>query len=156
MATGPAEERLRSVARPLMHRFDGHRVGLCLLDSPIPGAYAWPSGKIYVTRGLVEILADDELAAAVAHEFGHLLGNGNMPPPASLRGCAKEKARDEESRADALGVQLLRVSGFDPQAMTWMLAKLAADPSLSEHCRASILQRKERLSSSTAILPGHQ
>jgi hypothetical protein len=40
-----------------------------------------------MSRALVDLIADDELAAALGHELGHLLDRGNLPaPPVALRG----------------------------------------------------------------------
>jgi predicted Zn-dependent protease len=44
-----------------------------LLDMPEPNAFALPGGFIYVSRGLLAYLnSEDELAAVVGHEIGHV------------------------------------------------------------------------------------
>lgn len=45
-----------------------------LINSHEPNAFALPGGFLYVSRGLIELIAsEDELAAAVAHEMGHVV-----------------------------------------------------------------------------------
>ncbi len=55
-----------------------------VLNSPSPAAFSFPDGSIYVARGLAERLTNDELAAAIAHELGHLLHDGVIAAPAAL------------------------------------------------------------------------
>jgi predicted Zn-dependent protease len=89
------------------------------------GAWAWPDGRVRVSRALVDLLDDDELAAALAHELGHLLDRGDLPaPPAALLGGAE--GDDPEIRADRIGCRLLAAGGLAPDAMTRMLTKVAA------------------------------
>src|SRR5712671_4733615 len=73
-----------SVARLRGGSLSGARVQV--LDCDAAAAYAWPDRSIFATRGLVDLLADDELAAALAHEMGHLISDGWMQPPVALRG----------------------------------------------------------------------
>ncbi len=89
------------------------------------GAWAWPDRRVRVSRALVDLLDDDELTAALAHELGHLLDRGDLPsPPAALIGGAS--GDDPELRADQIGRRLVEASGRSPDAMARMLAKIAA------------------------------
>jgi predicted Zn-dependent protease len=46
-----------------------------LVNSHEPNAYALPGGFLYVSRGLIELIgSENELAAVVAHEIGHVVG----------------------------------------------------------------------------------
>ena len=46
-----------------------------VLDSPVHNAFAAPGGIIFVSKALVNLLADEsELAAVLAHEVGHVAG----------------------------------------------------------------------------------
>ena len=80
--------RLLSVGK----RFEPHVLpGCChyeIADGSNAGAFAWPDGRIRVTRGLIDLLNDEELAAAVAHEIGHLLADGYLAGRFSLHGAA--------------------------------------------------------------------
>ena len=51
-------------------------------------AYAWRDGTVYVTAALVDRLDDEELAAAIAHELGHLVADGHLRAIAALDGGA--------------------------------------------------------------------
>ncbi len=87
-----------------------------------PGAWAWPDGRIEVSRTLVDSLDDQELAAALAHELGHLLDGGHLPAvPHALAGGG-----DIERRADRVGCGVLLRHGVPGDAMPRMLAKVAA------------------------------
>lgn len=89
-----------------------------------PGAWSRPRGPIEVSRALVDLVDDDELAAAIAHELGHLHADGTWRRPlASLSGDA---SRDAEMRADELGCRILASRGVPPAASVGLLQKLAA------------------------------
>ena len=42
-------------------------------DQSFVNAFAFPGGRIFVTRGLLNLCDDDELAAVIGHEIGHVL-----------------------------------------------------------------------------------
>ncbi len=87
-------------------------------------AFAWPDGSVLVTRDLVDLLDDEQLAAAIAHEIGHLLDDGHLAAPAAL---ADAPADDEpERRADRTGCRLLAEAGRSPDAMPRMLVAVNA------------------------------
>lgn len=89
-----------------------------------PGAWAWPKGPIHVSRTLVDLVDDDELAAAIAHELGHLQADGTWRGPlASLEGTNDPGG---EARADELGCRLLALRGIPPAATVRLLEKLRA------------------------------
>ena len=45
-----------------------------LVNSHVPNAFSLPGGFLYVNRGLIELIGtEDELAAALAHEIGHVV-----------------------------------------------------------------------------------
>jgi predicted Zn-dependent protease len=49
-----------------------------LIDSPIVNSFSVGAGRIYVTRNMVTFLrSDDELAALIGHEMGHILTHQN-------------------------------------------------------------------------------
>jgi predicted Zn-dependent protease len=46
-----------------------------LINSHVPNALSLPGGFLYVNRGLVELIGtEDELAATLGHELGHVVG----------------------------------------------------------------------------------
>ncbi|GEP09222.1 M48 family metalloprotease [Methylobacterium gnaphalii] len=113
-----------------------------LLDSPVVNAFALPSGRLYVTRGLVALASDtSEVAAVLAHEIAHVtLRHATARTEMALRsqlvsrvvadvlndpatGAQMESqskvtlarfSRDQELEADAAGVKTLAGAGFDP------------------------------------------
>jgi len=114
-----------------------------VLNIGTAGAYGWPDGNIFVTRGLMDILNNDELAAAIAHEMGHLLADGHLRTVVSLNGCCKEP--DAEARADAVGSELLQIQGIPAQAMIAMLQKVRQSLISSPSCQQAIGYRIDLL-----------
>ena len=119
-----------------------------VLDEDTVAAWSWPDGSIFVTRRLVDALGDDELAAAIAHECGHLLADGHMQAPNSLRGYPK--GLDVESRADAIGSNLLELNGLPRDAMIRMLAKVRSSSGLSGGVQRDLSRRIALLSGAHA------
>jgi predicted Zn-dependent protease len=147
------QDRVELVSRPLLARLREPHVTVQVLDSDCVCAYGWPNGRLFVTRGLVDLLDDHELAAAIAHEMGHLLNDGHvrhadhLQTAVSLRGCAEQsEALDAESEADAIAADLLAVEGMSPTAVLRMLEKVSAAGSASPACRAALGQRISLLS----------
>jgi Zn-dependent protease with chaperone function len=103
-------------------------------------AYAWPDRAVYVSRGLIDALDDEELAAAIAHELGHLLDGGHVAPPAGLRGD-RFSGDDPEMRADAIAAVLLNRVGVPPDAVARMLEKVAASEDVLAETRAKMTTR---------------
>jgi predicted Zn-dependent protease len=115
-------------------------------------AYSTLGGYIYVYEGLVDFVqSDDELAAVVGHETGHierrhlvttqakaqilnlLFGIASLFSPFLYRfgnlaeaGVLQKMSRADELQADRYGLQLMSRAGFDPQADVTMLQHLAA------------------------------
>ena len=84
-----------------------------VLGDAEPAAFAFRDGSVFVTRGLVSLLDDGELSAALAHEVAHLSGRGDgLPGP------------EAERLADRIGADLLRASGLSPALMPRMLRSL--------------------------------
>lgn len=44
---------------------------ISILRSKVPNAFSLPGGRNYITRGLVELLDDDEIAGVLGHELAH-------------------------------------------------------------------------------------
>lgn len=141
LAGGAIEERARRVAAPLVAACGEGRIAVKVLASDAVTAYAWPGGEIYLTHGLLERMDDAEVAAAVAHEVGHLLNDGHLKRPVGLKGC--DAAEDEEAAADRTGVELLKRCGMEGGAMRRMLEIVARHS--GSGCRADLSRRLERL-----------
>jgi len=117
----------------------------------VENAFALPGGYVYIFKALFEKLDDDEIAAILAHEVGHVCarhgikrlqsGIGYQILQILVAGGAKDSytrrkageafgqlmlanSREHEFEADALAVKYLRKSKFDPEAMVRVLDKL--------------------------------
>ena len=67
--------KLYHILPPICQRLGIREPGFYLEMNPMPNAYAFGDTytAITITSGLVEMLTEDELAAVVAHECGHIL-----------------------------------------------------------------------------------
>lgn len=71
---GPDTERVRAIGQRLLreNRFLDQGYRFLLLDTDTVNAFAAPTGPLYVTRGMLDILeSDDELAGILGHELSH-------------------------------------------------------------------------------------
>jgi Zn-dependent protease with chaperone function len=130
-------ERVCACLRPSRH------VKTYVLASPQPAAYSWRNGDLFVTEGLLQLLDDDELAAALAHEIGHLQRPVRTAEVVGLQG--KEDGLRVEVDADRIGVRLLRRIGIAPATMAAMLDKVKEAAILDENYRNDLSVRIERL-----------
>jgi Zn-dependent protease with chaperone function len=131
-----AEQRLEVALERLRVSYQGP-ARVCVLDSPKPAAYSWSNGNIYLTRGLIERLNDDEMSAVIAHELGHLTHADSASQGFALGGL---RTGDEQS-ADAVGIMLLRLSGIPPAALAHALAKVRDAPQTPVDVRQSLTAR---------------
>ncbi|KAG2426351.1 hypothetical protein HXX76_013108 [Chlamydomonas incerta] len=123
-----------------------------VIDNPTPNAFVVPGGKVVVFTGLLRLLghSDDELAAVMAHEVGHILARHTaermstlnvwtlmnmvlrltlgfgLPNVAMYMGIFLPYSRLAEYEADLIGLRLMARACFDPTAAPHMLAKLNA------------------------------
>jgi predicted Zn-dependent protease len=123
-----------------------------ILDTDLVNAFALPGGYIFVTRGLMnEIDDDDELAAVVGHELVHVAmkhsiqmykrGMKNMVinllvlaltrEPAAViasemiqQGRSEIWGRQAEIDADTFGAEYVVKAGYDPAAMMRFFEKM--------------------------------
>jgi predicted Zn-dependent protease len=131
-----------------------------LLNSPINNAMAIPGGYVYVTRQLLALMNDEaELAAVLGHEVGHVAARhsssrsrtssvgsvlagilGAVTGNATVGQIAGQAAqlytlrfsRQQELQSDDLGVRYLSTAGYDPLAMSTVLASLANQNALDQ------------------------
>lgn len=127
-----------------------------VLDDPAINAFALPGGHVYVTRGLLtHLLSEDELAAVIAHEVGHIearhaaIGHHNNkiagrktgfvttvadPQRSHATAVATGATRLEllaygragELQADKLGLGYLQKTEYDPHALLEVFTLLGA------------------------------
>jgi predicted Zn-dependent protease len=126
-----------------------------LLDDSAVNAFALPGGWVYVTRGLlVQLGSDDELAAVLGHETGHVTARHGVvqlrkqntarrtvgifrvidPNLRHVGGLAATAAgvallkysRDDEHEADDLAVRYVKRGGWDTRALVRVFEVLTA------------------------------
>jgi predicted Zn-dependent protease len=137
----------------------GGRCTFSVIDTPVVNAFASPPGcDIYVTRGLLGLIrSEDELAAVLGHEVGHvaadhagrrqtrstitgigaiLLGAvAGSAEVAELAGKAGQLgvlsySRGQEFEADNLSARYLASAGYSPFGLADMLSALQASDQL--------------------------
>jgi predicted Zn-dependent protease len=129
-----------------------------LLNSRVNNAFALPGGYVYITRQLLGLMNDEaQLASVLGHETGHvtdrhsakrynsqmfgtigallvgvLTGSGEL---ANAIGQASQAytlsySRNQEFKADELGLRYLSRAGYDPYGAADMLTALGSQTSL--------------------------
>jgi predicted Zn-dependent protease len=136
----------RTLARLSVANVTSKRLSIAILDTSAIGAFSWPCGQVFVTRGLVDLVDDDELCAAIAHEAGHLVVDGHLPPPAALDGSRRSSRQGCEIVADRMACALLKGSSVDEQALPRLLKKIANQPAASPASRTQLSHRIAQLS----------
>lgn len=150
----PAVRRIvdETVARLASATGSGSLYEVTLLNSPVVNAFALPTGRLYLTRGLLALANDRaELAAVVAHEIAHVQARHAMEraelqqrselvsrvvaqvledPAAGALVQARSKvtiasfSRQQELEADLIAVRAIAAAGFDPYGASRFLASL--------------------------------
>lgn len=123
-----------------------------VLDEKEVNAVSLPGGYVYIFKGLIDkVDNDDELAGVVAHEVAHIVarhsikklqaqqgysimrilvaaspGGGNVGGAADLAftELMLGYSREDELLADQLGARYLKRAGYDPEGMEKFLRKL--------------------------------
>jgi predicted Zn-dependent protease len=126
---------------------------LTILNSPSINAFALPSGRLYVTRGLLALANDDaEIAAVIAHEMAHVsarhaVARADLERQSALvsvvmkdllhdpeRGKQSQArsqvtlasfSRAQELEADQIGVRTIARAGFDPYGAARFLQSMS-------------------------------
>lgn len=145
---------LEEITRRLVAATDRpeERYRVTILDSPVVNAFALPSGRLYVTRGLIALANDtSELAAVMAHEIAHVTLRHaaartelearsalvtrvvsdvlrDQSASARIRDASRYEfasfSRAQELEADAVSVRTLDRAGFDPHGAARFLTAL--------------------------------
>ena len=125
-----------------------------VLEDKDPNALSTPGGHVYVNSGLMEKANDDELAAVIAHEVGHVAARHSVKAMQANMATSLVTAlafstvetkkevrqgaavalnlimlgysREDEFEADKLGIRYAYYAGFDPDGMVTFLEKLQA------------------------------
>lgn len=124
-----------------------------LINDDTPNAFALPGGYVGVNTGLFQVVHDEnQLAAVMGHEIAHviarhpaermsrqaLVGTGtavlggaapelaNIAAAAATLGLVLPFSREQESEADAIGLQYMARAGYDPHAAVEVWQNFAA------------------------------
>jgi predicted Zn-dependent protease len=149
-----AEAMVNDIVARLVSASDmpGARYEVSILDTPTVNAFALPSGRIYVTRGLLALANDaSELAAVLAHEIAHVVARHAdarvalqrrddlisrvsedvLKDPAAAenirsasRRTLSQFSQTQELEADHLGIRMVAKAGFDPYGAVRFLTAL--------------------------------
>jgi predicted Zn-dependent protease len=140
-----------------------------VVRDPRVNAFAVPGGWVYVHGGLLAaVRSDDEFAAVLGHEIGHVHGRhlvrqqeqtaalnytamlgmllGAIQPAAGALATAASQAaalqyqRDFEQEADYFGARHMQEAGYDPRAMLDFFQQLADQQRLSPTLAPAYLQ----------------
>jgi beta-barrel assembly-enhancing protease len=125
-----------------------------VLDDDEVNAVSLPGGFVYVNKGLIDKVSnDDELAGVLAHEVGHIVARHSIKKLQGFQGYSILRiliaaapgsgsaavgnaadaaftqvllgySREDELLADQLGARYLKLSGYDPRGMINFLEKL--------------------------------
>lgn len=136
MESAPRLARANTICRALEGDSFEPALQAHILNSDAVCAYAFAPGDVFVTRGLMDRATDDQLAAAIAHEMGHLISDGKTRDLVAIRGTPG--AHDAEARADAIGCQILLAHHIPSTAMIHML-QLVSDT--NPLCRCDLERR---------------
>lgn len=126
-----------------------------IADTPVPNAFAFADGTVYVSRGLLALVnTEDELVNVLGHELAHVEadhhrarvlegqsgGLGGVLGALLLHSPGEVAAysRNQEHDADRRGQELARLAGADPAAMATFLRSLDA----SERLRTGVMRRQ--------------
>lgn len=119
--SGEAEQARANAA--LARLYSGTKLSVKVLNSNECAAFSFNDGAIFISRGLMGRLTDDELAAVVSHEIGHLLHNGVVQSPTALTGSFQ--GLDIETEADMRGRALLISRNVPAGSLASALEKVA-------------------------------
>lgn len=180
----------RSLAR-LVHAspgLAGQKVSLVAYTSKFLNAHEADHGVIVISAAAWskdKDLAEDEVAAMLAHEVAHLelkdsqrmacealayVSNAELTLPSAIRETAREAysgdthlsltlatlSQAREKAADVRGAQLLAAAGYDPLAMARMLRKLAPPGAFSSVSHPAIDARIQNVLKSLGTSEGKQ
>ncbi len=147
------QERLEKIAKRIALVSDRKDLEyhFYIVDEKEFNAFAIPGGSVYVNSGLIKAANDDELAAVLAHEVGHIAARHSAKRLQTVLGYQLITAialgisgqdqvlqatdvvfnviilgysRKDEYLADKLAVKYTKSAGFDPNGMITFFQKL--------------------------------
>ncbi|CAM0877736.1 unnamed protein product [Alopecurus aequalis] len=144
--TQKRSQKWRGKARPNTSHFPRQNWEVILMNDDNPNAGIVSSGKIFVTTGLFHYFrTDEEIAAIIAHEVGHVIARHSADINNSTYLYEMFFSRRNEIEADYIGILILGVAGFHPQWLHVFMEK-AAKLEKGSLCRPSPKKRLQLLS----------
>lgn len=150
--SGPDADRVRRVGARLIPHMDRREVpySFKVLVAKGINAFSLPGGPVYVYRGLLDVMGDDDdaLACVLGHECGHvnarhvarhisteilntLAINIFIPNPVAQEGAglltevfSLKYSREDEYEADRRGLSYAHFAGYNPEGMIHFFDKL--------------------------------
>lgn len=147
-------ERVNAIGQKIASVSDRKEVRYAfrVIDKDEINAFALPGGYVFIFKGLVDKVSnDDELAAVIAHEISHVVarhsikrlqggvGYNILRILMAVTGAGSQDAgridvafgqlimsysREDEALADKLAIKYLKEAGYDPWAVVSILKKL--------------------------------
>ncbi len=146
-------ERVELIAKKIAEVCDRQELvyTIKVIDEDKINAFSLPGGYVYIYKGLIEkVDNDDQLASVIAHEIAHITArhsikrmqaiygdmllqiaaiattNGNFASGVNfaLSSVFFAHARQDEYEADALGIKYMKKAGYNVAEMVNMLKKL--------------------------------
>jgi len=146
-------ERLDAIGKKISEVSDRQDItyNFYIIDEKESNAFAIPGGSVYVNSGLITKANDDELAAVIGHEVGHIAARHSVKRLQSVLGyqlitaialgvSGQDQAlqavdvvfnvvilgysRKDEYLADKLAVKYTKAAGFNPQGVITFFQKL--------------------------------
>ena len=147
------QERVRAVGERIVAVCDRQDLvySFAVVEAEEVNAFSLPGGYVFVNRGLMkEVADDDELAGVLAHEVAHITarhavkryesrlgaqaaqlaalaarsGRAAGGMSVALQAAQLAYARQDELEADRLAVKYVKAAGFNPQGVLAFLEKL--------------------------------
>ena len=151
----PDHIRMRKISKRLVRNVSRKNIRYYfkVLDLDYPNAFALPGGRIYITKKLIDMSDDDELACVIGHEIGHIENKHSIRAferqliTAKILDYYSKKSktvkdnekliaiansifnelrysRDNEREADKFSVDITVKSGYNPYGMVRFFDKL--------------------------------
>jgi len=148
-----ANERVNRILKRIVKVCDRQELvyTIKIIDQDIVNALSLPGGYVYVYKGLMDkVENDDQLAGVIAHEVGHINARHSIKKMESLYGYTLLQilslqtrdagfasgvqaaflsvflaySRDDEMEADRLSIKYTKKAGYNPEGMVAFLKKL--------------------------------
>lgn len=129
MEKGKEVERLERIAKPILLFHKAAKSQIVVFNHQLPTVFTWKETFVTFSTGAMDILSDDEIAALIAHEMGHLYF-------AEALGKARNEKNDRLTRIIELKCDLVALT---------TLTKLKIKPSKLISAVKKLIEGREKL-----------